>query len=93
MFQHSCHSAMRASQRHLDPLAIEYVLEYGRRYHQAGALLYYLGQRDIPEPDQRYDMCSRLAGTAVVMSRDGRTVITVWRNRNIGRKRLQTKNK
>ena len=91
MFQHSGHSAQRAAQRRLSPLEIEYVLEYGRRYHQAGALVYYLGQRDIPKEDRRLDACMRLEGTALIMARDMRTLITVWRNRRQSRSRFRCK--
>jgi hypothetical protein len=91
MFQHTVHSAQRAAQCHLRPGEIDYVMAFGRRYHQAGAVVYYRGQRDIPDEDRRLAICTRLAGTAVILSRDGRTVITVWRNRRSGLRRLRIK--
>jgi len=85
------HSAWRAAQRNLSPEEVEYVKTYGRRFHRAGALIYYLRKRDVPEWDQADDRRMRLAGTAVILTKDGRTVITVWRNLKSGLKRIKRK--
>ncbi len=87
----SQHSAQRAAQRNLNPDEVQYVLWYGQHLRRDGALIYYLRQRDIPEWDRADDHWTRLAGTAVILARDGRQVITVWRNRRRGFKIIRQK--
>jgi hypothetical protein len=91
MAQFNRHSAQRAAQRNLSPEKVRYVITYGRQFRRAGALIYYLRRRDVPEWDRADDHWMRLAGTAVILTKDGRTVITVWRNRHNGLKRIRRK--
>jgi len=93
MIDYSQHAALRIAQWHLTDEQIEYVMNYGFRLHRAGALIYYLRKRDIPEWDRSDDACMRLAGTAVVLTRDGRRLITTWRNQRNGLKRIKHKSK
>lgn len=81
------HALRRCAQRGLSREDVLYVLQHGRRCYarkprsrgKRKALLVVLRRRDIPRRDRkRY---SRLEGTHVVLSLDGRTVITVYRNR------------
>lgn len=89
--QHTEHSALRSAQRGLSEEEIEYVYQYASRYHRGGALIYYLRHRDVPTPDQSNDFAMRLVGTALVITRDGHTLLTTWRNRRRGMKQIRKK--
>jgi hypothetical protein len=91
MPNYSAHAKKRMSQRNLSPQDVGYVIAYGEKYRQAGALIYFLRKRDIPWWDQDQDRWTRLVGTAVILTKDGRRVITVWRNRQTGSKKLRCK--
>ncbi len=93
MFTASNHAQIRAAQRCLPNGAIEYILEHGQVYHRAGAVFYFLRDCDIPTQDQGYEQIVRLAGTAVVVSKDQQTIITVWRNRRKGLKQIKRKSR
>lgn len=93
MLDFSSHAVLRAAQRNLTVGEIGYVINYGKRFRKAGALIYYLRKRDIPDWDRSEAEWMRLAGTAVIMAKDGRRVITVWRNRRKGLKRIKRKPK
>lgn len=87
------HAALRTAQRNLSAEQLNYVMAHGRKFRQAGALIIYLRKRDIPEWDRPIDRWMRLAGTAVILTRDGRRIITVWRNRQKGLRRIKRKEK
>ncbi len=91
MFQFNSHSAQRAAQRNLKIIEIEYVITNGQCFNKAGAVIYFLRKRDIPETDQAENSLARLAGTAVILSKDEKTLLTVWRNRRNGLKRIRCK--
>ena len=91
MIDFSRHVTVRAAQRNLNDSDINYVTTYGKKFHKAGALIYYLRKRDIPVWDRSDQELMRLVGTAVIMTMDGRQVITVWRNRIKGLKRIKRK--
>jgi len=91
MIQHTLHSAFRSAQRGLSDDEIEYVLQFGSQYHCGGALIYYLRRQDVPHTDQRIDWVMCLVGTALVVSSDGDTLLTVWRNRRNGLKLIRKK--
>lgn len=91
MFQHTSHSALRAAQRGLSDEEIEYIYCYGTRYHLAGVVIYYLRCRDLPVEDTGWDWATRLVGTALVVSKDHSDLLTVWRNRRNGLKRIRKK--
>ncbi len=90
-FQWTDHSKWQAARRGLSHDELEYILFFASKYHRAGALIFYLKQADLPASDQRRDFACRLVGTAVVMGRDQRTIITVWRNRRKGLKHIRCK--
>jgi hypothetical protein len=92
MFSFSGHSKLRLAQRHLSPSDIDYVLDYGQIYHRAGVEFYFLRRRDVPAWDQASEYY-RLAGTAVLLSKDGQTLITTWRNQRGGLKHILRKHK
>ena len=91
MLNISDHAVSRAIQRGLPIEAINYILDHGKVFHKSGAIIYFLRKRDIPVNDQRYEQISRPEGTALVISKDRRTIITVWRNRNNGLKNIKRK--
>lgn len=89
--QLSHHARQRAAQRNLSPAELRYVIRHGQRFHRAGALIFFLRDRDVPEADRGDDERRRLVGTAVVLSSDGRQVLTAWRNRRNGLQRIKRK--
>ena len=91
MISMSIHSEERAAQRNLTREEIEYVLQFGKRYHCNGGLAYFLREKDLPPSDHRRTFCTRLIGTSVVLSNDRLLIITVWRNRKNGLKWLRKK--
>ena len=91
MLQHTIHSAFRSAQRGLSDEEIEYVQLFGSRFHREGALIYYLRRRDVPAFDQHIGWISTLIGTALIVSTDGKTLITAWRNRRNGLKLILKK--
>ncbi len=91
MLQHTVHSRQRAAQRGLSEDEIEYVFQFGSRFHREGALIYYLRKRDVPLCDQRKDWSMQLVGTALIIDQDGRTLLTAWRNRRRGLKVIRKK--
>ena len=91
MLQHTVHSRQRAAQRGLSDDEIEYVFQYGSRFHREGALIYYLRKQDVPLHDQRKAWAVQLVGTALVVAKDGRTLLTAWRNRRNGLKVIKKK--
>jgi hypothetical protein len=84
LFQWTDHSRRQAARRGLSHDELEYVLFHASHYHRAGAIIYYLREDDLPVADRNQAYACRLVGTAVVMARDRRTIITVWRNRQSG---------
>lgn len=89
--QLSHHARQRAAQRNLSPAELRYVIRHGQRFHRAGALIFFLRDRDVPQADRDDDERRRLAGTAVVLSPDGQQVITAWRNRQKGLRQIKRK--
>lgn len=93
MIDLSEHVQKRMAQRSLSIDDLAYVIAHGQRFHQAGALIYYLRRCDVPWYDQADDDCTGLVGTAVIVSRDGGQVITAWRNQRCGLRRIRRKPK
>ena len=91
MIDFSNHALVRMSQNALTEEEIIYVINYGERLCRAGATFFYLRKRDIPEWDRLDNRWMHLAGTAVVLTKDKRLVITVWRNRRNGLKNIKHK--
>lgn len=85
----SHHAQIRAAQRCLSNEDIDYILRYGRRYHAADAIFYFLVARDIPKADQR--MMARLSGTALIVNKERSIIITMWRNRQHGTSKIRRK--
>lgn len=87
------HAHQRIAQRNLSAKAVQYVITHGKRMRRAGAVFYYLRKCDLATDDHKNDALVRLVGTAVVLSPDERTVLTVWRNRRNGLNHIQRKPK
>lgn len=77
----SDHAHLRAAQRNLSVTDIERVIAWGREMYNAGALFYFLGNRDIPSQFRGDKRSRQLVGTMVVLcSHCQQFVITVYRN-------------
>lgn len=85
----SDHAEIRMAQRNVSFEDIVFVLDHGRKMHKAGAVFYFLRKCDIPQGWQRE--FGRLEGTTVVLSRETATIITVYRNRQTGLRRVKRK--
>ena len=80
------------AQRNLSERDVEYVLKHGCRHYTGGVEFRFLRKRDIPAQDR--SSFARLEGTAVVVgSQSEADVITVWRNRKHGLRRIRHKAK
>ncbi len=85
------HARQRMARRNVSNRQLSFILEHGEETHCAGARLVHLRRKDIPEPFQRVDEFARLEGVTVVLSSDSPTVMTVWRNRRHGLRRIRHK--
>ena len=85
----SIHAQERAAQRCLSPEDILYILRHGHRYHVADAIFYFLVGRDVPKIDRR--QMNRLIGTAIIVDKTRSTIITMWRNRQHGARKIRRK--
>jgi hypothetical protein len=77
----SNHARKRTAQRGIELREVELAILIGEDTNQDGAIIFFLGRRQLVEngfisPDRK-----RLEGLTVLMSRDG-TVITAYRNRS-----------
>jgi hypothetical protein len=91
---YTSHARERQAQRNLSVEDVQFVWEYGRRYHNAGALHVFLGRRDLPVDKALYQRFARLEGTTLVLGGAFAepVLITVYRNRR-GTKKLRSKDK
>jgi hypothetical protein len=89
----SNHARLRMAQRNLTLEEINYVKCYGVKVNRAGALIHYLRKRDVPEWDLLAPKWARLIGTAVIQTKDGRLVITAWRDKKKGLRKIKKKPK
>jgi hypothetical protein len=87
------HARLRMAQRNVSGADISYIIRYGEEVHRAGAVLVTLRQRDIPKEERPNPILTRLEGVTVVLSRDESIILTVWRNRRQGSKRIRNKAK
>ena len=83
------HARVRMAQRKLSVTDVEYVVNHGTRYHNAGCLFRFLGKRNISDKEKE-----RLEGSVVLLDSDTETVvITVYRNRSEAAKDIRRKAK
>ncbi len=78
------HVQLRQAQRNISDQDVAFVLHFGRRIHNAGALHVFLGRRDLPADRRLRRRFERLVGTVLVLCDDGETsvLVTAYRNRN-----------
>ena len=85
----SAHALMRMAQRKLSTTDVEYIVNHGTRYHNAGCLFRFLGRKNIHDKEKE-----RLEGSVVLLDSDTETiVITVYRNRSEAAKDIRCKAK
>lgn len=77
----SRHAVKRISQRNIRTEDIAFVMRFGRHLHNGGALFVFLGQRNIPDECKADDRLAKLEGTTLVMSKDGSSLITAYKNK------------
>lgn len=83
------HARIRMAQRKLSVTDVQYIVDHGIRYHNAGGLFRFLGKRNIPDKG-----LERLEGSVVLLDSDTETVvITVYRNRTEAAKDIRCKAK
>lgn len=87
------HAEQRMAQRNLSFDDVMFVLKYGKCYHRAGAMFFYLRGKDIPQRRQRDKRISKLEGATVILSRDAPAILTVYRNRDNGLRHIKRKAK
>lgn len=81
------------AQRDLSPQDIDYVLKNGHRWFGLGAEFRFLRRKDIAIEDRAKSEIARLEGTALVITSKDRDLITIWRNRKYGSRRIKRKPK
>lgn len=86
----TAHASQRLSQRNLSQQDIEFTLKHGRIEHCAGATVYFLGYRDIPDEYRNLKRFNRLQGTVLIISNNAPVLITAYRNRK-GLRKLKKK--
>lgn len=79
------HAQLRGAQRNIDLEAVQFTVTYGRKFHRTGAVLFFLGKRNIPETLRRDDQIMKLEGTVLIISNDNgnknELLITCYRNK------------
>lgn len=87
----SNHAQRRMAQRNVSMDNIYFVLKNGQWFHRDGVIFVFLGSRDIGKSQLMKQEYARLEGTVVVLSRDGSRIITVYRNRQQGLRKIKQK--
>jgi hypothetical protein len=78
---YSKHALERVSQRNIDKDDVRFVLNFGQKIHNGGALFIFLGNKNIPEEYMSDDKFAKLEGTTLVVSKDGNNLITAYKNK------------
>ena len=79
-FEMSQHAMLRAAQRNVSPHEIAFIIKHGKNIHNAGALECQMWHKRMPKDLPHNDPLWRLVGTTVMLSKDRRTVITLYRD-------------
>jgi hypothetical protein len=88
----SNHALQRAAQRNIKRDKMEFILQFGQKIHNGGALFVFLGRHDIPDEYQRDDQFAKLEGSILLVSNDGSCLITTYKNKR-GLKQIKKKQK
>ncbi len=78
------HARKRMQQRRIDLGMVELVIQFGREVCTRGALVFAIGRNEIATAAKRGDNLQHLDGVHVVTSHDDGSVLTVYRNRDLG---------
>lgn len=78
---YSLHANIRAKQRGFTPKQVATIIRFGRKNHQAGAIYYSIGHKEIKRYYKQAPFLQDMNGMHIVMSLDG-TILTMFRNRN-----------
>lgn len=92
----SQHAEKRCAQRNISRNDVLYVLQHGRRYWNAGTLMYFLGRRDIPAHDRADQRVRQLVGLCVhtrLVETDTLLIVTLYHNEKTGLKDHRRKQK
>jgi hypothetical protein len=88
------HADSRMGSRRIRHIDVEVAINYGRRYHVRGAVIFAMGRREVAFCRARGLLVDKTQGLQVVCNSNEDTVITVYRNndfrglrRNTNRKR------
>src|SRR3712207_4555422 len=81
------HARARGAQRSIREQQISLIIDLGRRFHKAGAIFCFFGEREA----KRYahlapKLIESITGCVVVLARDGQAVLTAYRNNDAPRR-------
>lgn len=85
------HAIWRMNQRNMDGAEVKFIIQYGKKEYRAGAIIHFLGKRQIPT--QFAKEFGYLEGAVVLVSSVTGEVLTVYRNRRHGLKNHLRKTK
>ncbi len=92
MGRYSRHALQRIAQRNIKKDNIEFIMKFGQKIHNGGALFVFLGKHDIPDEYQRDDQFAKLEGSILLVSSDESCLITAYKNKQ-GLKQIKRKQK
>jgi hypothetical protein len=78
------HASQRMDQRAVSAVGIRLAMRQGMQIEQHGATVFFLGRRHLP-PGLPPAIAARLAGTVVVVARDG-AILTTFRCQRVPRR-------
>jgi hypothetical protein len=78
----SRHARQREAQSNLSDRDLELVRRYGVLEHRTGVRFYFVGRREVQRYRHVEPRIAKLHDIVLIVSSDGRMVITVYRNRN-----------
>jgi hypothetical protein len=80
--QWSRHGRQRAAQSNLSGDDVDLVRRYGVLEHRTGVRFYFIGRREVERYRHAAPRLVKLHDIVMIVSQDGDTVITVYRNRH-----------
>ena len=78
----TAHALTRMDERHIPAVAVYAALRHGRVYRVRGAEVHVIGQKDVLRHREHGIDLAAYEGVQIVCAADGRTVLTVYRNRD-----------
>ena len=86
----SKHALARVAQRNFHKDEISFILRFGQRIYNGGALFVFLGKHNLPTECLKEDKYAKLEGSTLVISGDGTCLITIYKNKK-GLKKIKKK--